>query len=169
MTIGEMTKSQNTKIKDFQTTRQSMRLPHTHFSHFFWQIFATFALFVVLFSSPAHSAESNIVEIMQKLQYDSDLIQKGFSLNRFELVREGITRHKVDFDALRRFNIEVFLTKNNLNYAPIIYSFINNIVEERTSLEYFLSKNQKMKAYEAFQKINHRCMQCHALTRGWSK
>lgn len=151
-----------------------MRLPHTHFSHFFWQIFAALALFVVLFSSPvqsteSNSAESNIVEIMQKLQYDSDLIQKGFSLNRFELVREGITRHKVDFDALRRFNIEVFLTKNNLNYAPIIYSFINNIVEERTSLEYFLSKNQKMKAYEAFQKINHRCMQCHALTRGWSK
>lgn len=151
-----------------------MRLPHTHFSHFFWQIFATLTLFVVLFFSPAqsaesNSAESNIVEIMQKLQYDSDLIQKGFSLNRFELVREGITRHKVDFDALRRFNIEVFLTKNNLNYAPIIYSFINNIVEERTSLEYFLSKNQKMKAYEAFQKINHRCMQCHALTRGWSK
>lgn len=115
------------------------------------------------------STQSNIVEIMQKLQYDSDLIQKGFSLNRFELVREGITRHKKDFDALRRFNIEVFLTKNNLNYAPIIYSFINNIVEERVSLEYFLSKNQKMKAYEAFQKVNHRCMQCHALTRGWSK
>lgn len=163
--------SQNHKNQDFQTTRQNMRLTHTRRHFFCWQIFVVLGLFVVLFSpsSTAQSAESNIVEIMQKLQYDSDLIQKGFSLNRFELVREGITRHKVDFDALRRFNIEVFLTKNNLNYAPIIYSFINNIVEERTSLEYFLSKNQKMKAYEAFQKINHRCMQCHALTRGWSK
>ena len=126
-----------------------------------------FVLVATCYAEPSRTTESNIVEIMQKLQYDSDLIQKGFSLNRFELVKEGITRHKVDFDSLRRFNIEVFLSKNNLNYAPIIYSFINNIVEERVSLEYFLSKNQKMKAYESFQKINNRCMQCHALTRGW--
>mgnify|MGYP006972491228 CR=1 FL=1 len=127
----------------------------------------SFMLITPCYAEPSTATESNIVEIMQKLQYDSDLIQKGFSLNRFELVKEGITRHKVDFDSLRKFNIEVFLSKNNLNYAPIIYSFINNIVEERVSLEYFLSKNQKMKAYESFQKINHRCMQCHALTRGW--
>lgn len=123
--------------------------------------------FIAFFSSSLCALESNIIEIMQYLQRDSDLIQKGFFLNKFDIVAEGISKHKADFSALQKFNIEVFLDEKTLNYSPIITSFLNNIVENRVALETFLKNNDKIRAYEAFQELNYNCMKCHALIRGW--
>ena len=123
--------------------------------------------FIAFFSSSLCALESNIIEIMQYLQRDSDLIQKGFFLNKLDIVAEGISKHKADFSALQKFNIEVFLDEKTLNYSPIITSFLNNIVENRVALETFLKNNDKIRAYEAFQELNYNCMKCHALIRGW--
>ncbi|MDL0079937.1 hypothetical protein [Helicobacter zhangjianzhongii] len=122
---------------------------------------------VAILCNALSALESNIIEIMQYLQRDSDLIQKGFFLNKFDIVKEGISKHKEDFSALQKFNIEVFLDEKTLNYSPIITSFLNNIIENRVALEKFLRDNDKVRAYEAFQELNHNCMKCHALLRGW--
>ena len=59
---------------------------------------------------------------------------------------------------MQKFNIEVFLDEKTLNYSPIITSFLNNIIENRVALEKFLRDNGKVRAYEAFQELNHNCM-----------
>lgn len=125
-----------------------------------------FAL-TALLSGLCYGLDSNIIEIMQYLQRDSDLIQKGFFLNKFDIVQEGIDKHKADFNALQKFNIDMFLDEKHLNYSPIISSFLHNIIESRVSMERFLQSNDKIRAYEAFQQLNYNCMKCHALTRGW--
>lgn len=124
-------------------------------------------ILIALFSCSAHALDSNIIEIMQYLQRDSDLIQRGFFLNKFDIVQEGIEKHKVDFNTLQKFNIDMFLDEKHLNYSPIFSSFLRNIKENRIALEKFLKDNDKIRAYEAFQQLDYNCMKCHALVRGW--
>ena len=124
-------------------------------------------LLIFFFVGWCNAIESNIIEIMQRLQHASDLIQKGFFLNKFDLVQEGIKKHKEDFYTLQKFNIEVFLDSKNTNYAPIISSFISNIIEQRVMLEKFLKNNDKIRAYEAYQGMNLNCTKCHGLLRDW--
>lgn len=125
------------------------------------------SLIFALFINTASALESNIIEIMQNLQHDSDLIRKGFFLDKEDIIKEGIQKHKDDFNALQKFNIEVFLDSTTMNYSPIMKSFMSNIVEQRIALENFLAKGYKLRAYEAYQQLNLNCMKCHALSREW--
>ncbi|WP_307983776.1 hypothetical protein [uncultured Helicobacter sp.] len=125
------------------------------------------AICSLFFVGLLYATDSNIVEIMQDLQYDSNMIDNGFASNKFDLVKKGIQKHKNDFDQFRKFNINIFLTQQKLNYAPIVDSFISNIVEQRILLEEFLAKDDKIRAFEAYQQMRLNCMKCHSLIRGW--
>ncbi len=107
----------------------------------------------------------NLIEIMQDLQYDSDLIRQRFFQNDPKLLLDAIEMHKRDFSKLQHFDIKLFITKDHSYYVPIMDSLLSNIVEQRILMENFLKKNDRKRAFEAFEQLDNNCTKCHVLIR----
>lgn len=128
-----------------------------------------FLLILMLSCSVVFSTDvsSDLVNIMQKLNKYRMKIDNGFMIDDLNEIKNNANKYKLEFIRLRAMDTKLLLDSKNLQYAQVIDSFMLNMEEGFNLMELFLKKNDRIRAFEAYQMIELNCTKCHGLVRDW--
>jgi len=127
----------------------------------------------VLFTSVAFASGENKkldnlhqAQTMQNLETAMATIQKGFLYNNTSLVKDGITKLKINIEDIQDFKIEnnKDLKFDAQKYAKAEMGAIKILAGEIMK-DFDVGKKEKV--LEGFQKTLNRCVTCHLIIRQW--
>lgn len=112
-------------------------------------------------------AQSQLVYIMQNMEYAMNLMEKGFLYNNKEWIKEGLDEFRTLNKELQRTDPNTYLGVSQRRDINVVSGIVSSNVANIEVLSKFLSQDEMIKSADVYGRILAGCVSCHAIARGW--
>lgn len=114
-----------------------------------------------------YAQSTQVIKIMQDMEYAMNFIERGLIYNKKEWVNEGLTNLKMLSAELQKIDPIAYLDKERRKNTEIVNGIVSQVRENIMTMEKVIGEDEMPWSAEIYGVVLRGCVACHRASRSW--